>query len=226
MRSRAIYIPAEIWQLKELSLAERVLLSEIAYLHQQELGCIAGNDYFAQLLGVSKESVKKYLIKLKRLELVEIVKESSVRKLLPGRVKSYPEVGKILPDAEVKSYPGMGKILPHTNIEYSYRDKNIDIEEEDSVITYPFDTKEFKDIWQIWLDERKQQRIKKYTARGEQAALHNLQKISNDDEETAIQIIKQSIAQGWRGLFPLKQQRAAASTPKYDSDELRAYIEA
>ena len=71
-------------------------------------------------------------------------------------------------------------------------------------IDYPFNSKEFLDMWNIWLDERKQQKRKKYTARGEQATLHNLQKISNNNEKQAIKIIQQSIAQGWQGLFALK----------------------
>jgi hypothetical protein len=68
----------------------------------------------------------------------------------------------------------------------------------------PFKSKEFDEIWEIWIDERKQQKRKKYTPRGEQATLHNLQKISNNDEKTAIKIIQQSITQGWQGLFALK----------------------
>jgi hypothetical protein len=71
-------------------------------------------------------------------------------------------------------------------------------------VVLPFKSDKFKNTWEIWLDERKQQKRKKYTARGEQAALHNLQKISNNDEKQAIKIIEQSITQGWQGLFALK----------------------
>ena len=72
-------------------------------------------------------------------------------------------------------------------------------------IERPFKSKQFDEMWDIWIDERKQQKRKKYTERGEQAALHNLQKISNNNETTAIEIIKQSITQGWAGLFAIKK---------------------
>ena len=48
---------------------------------------------------------------------------------------------------------------------------------------------------------------KKYTQRGEQAALHKLQNDSQGDEATAVQMIHQSIANGWQGIFPLKNQK-------------------
>ena len=59
-------------------------------------------------------------------------------------------------------------------------------------------------MWQTWLQERRDRRYKSYTDNGEQAALHNLKKMANDDYRIAIAIIQQSIAQGWQGLFELK----------------------
>jgi hypothetical protein len=57
------------------------------------------------------------------------------------------------------------------------------------------------------LTERRERGTKKYTQRGEQAALHKLQKDSQGDEATAIAIIHESIAHGWQGLFPLKNRK-------------------
>ena len=74
-------------------------------------------------------------------------------------------------------------------------------------LVFPFNSFEFMNAWNEWMDERKRKKTKPYTHRGAQGALHNLQKISGNNEQTAIEIINQSIIQGWQGLFPLKTQK-------------------
>lgn len=68
----------------------------------------------------------------------------------------------------------------------------------------PFKTPELIEAWNEWLLERKDRKLKKYTDRGLKAAITNLLNISSNDEHIAVEIIKQSINQGWQGLFPLK----------------------
>jgi len=87
----------------------------------------------------------------------------------------------------------------------SKRTKNNTIKERGVVL--PFDSKEFADAWDVWITERRERGTKKYTQRGEQAALHKLQNDSQGDEATAIAIIHQSIANGWQGLFPIKNRK-------------------
>lgn len=70
----------------------------------------------------------------------------------------------------------------------------------------PFNTPELKAAWNEWIEERKDRKLKKYTERGLKAAITHLLSISGHNELTAVQIINQSIIQGWQGLFPLKQQ--------------------
>jgi hypothetical protein len=64
--------------------------------------------------------------------------------------------------------------------------------------------------WKEWEADRRERRIKPYTTRGLQTALHRLQQISQDNEHTAAQIIAQSIANGWQGLFPIRNERQPA----------------
>ena len=89
-------------------------------------------------------------------------------------------------------------------------------------MVYPWQTDTFAEAWSIWLDERNQRKTKRYTPRGQQTALHALQKLADNDEQTAIAIIHQSIAQGWQGLFAIK--RSSATKPEIDADQLRTYI--
>jgi len=46
--------------------------------------------------------------------------------------------------------------------------------------------------------------------------LKELGKLSNQDEETAIKIIGQSIANGWKGLFELKENTNGDRKSRHD----------
>jgi hypothetical protein len=74
-------------------------------------------------------------------------------------------------------------------------------------VIWPFNSDQFMNAWKEWEADRRERRIKPYTTRGLQTALHRLQQISQDNEHTAAQIIAQSIANGWQGLFPLDNKR-------------------
>ncbi|MCK9220260.1 MAG: YdaU family protein [Bacteroidales bacterium] len=71
-------------------------------------------------------------------------------------------------------------------------------------IIYPFQFPEFSTAWDLWVAYRKEKHIRGYKLIGEQAALKNLSEISNNNLDTAIKIINQSISQNWQGLFELK----------------------
>ena len=84
-------------------------------------------------------------------------------------------------------------------------------------VVFPFDEDSFRSAWAMWLVDRAERRLKRYTTRGEQAALHNLHNISGGDPQTAVAIIHQSIQHSWHGLFQLKPTKSAhAAGPKDD----------
>ena len=91
---------------------------------------------------------------------------------------------------------------------------------------YPFEGDKFKEIWEIWLSERKARRYGRYTEVGEAAALHKLWLESSETLDVAIQMINESIANGWRGIFPLKiNKNERDNTKKFDNEEYRDYID-
>ena len=57
---KGIWIPKELWILKDLSLLEKVMLIEIDSL-DNENGCYASNDYFADFFGLSKGRISKVI---------------------------------------------------------------------------------------------------------------------------------------------------------------------
>jgi len=80
-------------------------------------------------------------------------------------------------------------------------DENKDIVKN---IIHPFETENFLKAWQLFKDFKKQQFKFRYKPIGEQAALKDVDDLSNHNEELAIRIIYQSIKKGWRGLFAIK----------------------
>lgn len=78
---------------------------------------------------------------------------------------------------------------------------------EKQEIVLPFDSPEFTEHWQWWRRYKQEQFGFKYKSQvTEQAAINDLVKIAKGDEVTAIEIIKQSIANGWKGFFPIKNE--------------------
>lgn len=186
-----VWIPKAIYQDDKLTPTDKLILADIFNL------CAEGGDYFktnetiAKEVNISIPSVSRTIKKLINLNYIkcEYNGRSRLIKMISTLIKLIKQPNQIDKAAISKRLDSI-----HSSI---HTKKHISKER-------PFKSKEFDEIWEIWIDERKQQKRKKYTPRGEQATLHNLQKISNNDEKTAIKIIQQSITQGWQGLFALK----------------------
>jgi hypothetical protein len=76
-------------------------------------------------------------------------------------------------------------------------------EKKEVQLRNPF-TENFMPAWDGWKAFKKEQFKFTYKPIGEQAALDALCELSAGNEAMATAIIKQSIANGWRGLFTLK----------------------
>lgn len=85
-------------------------------------------------------------------------------------------------------------------------DKEMDKDKKQKIeIIYPFDSDQFKSHWILWKAYKKLEHKFNYkTPQSEQASLMELAKISNGDELKAIKIMQQSMANGWKGFFELK----------------------
>lgn len=73
-------------------------------------------------------------------------------------------------------------------------------------VVMPWDSPEFMEAWDLWKQHRKQSDRHTYKPIGEQAALSELANLSGGNEDTAIQIIKQSMSNSWKGFFALKNE--------------------
>lgn len=84
--------------------------------------------------------------------------------------------------------------------EYEY-EKEI----EKEAVIFPFETEVFEQQWEQWkIYKAKEFRFKYKSLQSEQAALAKLNKLASDENQ-AIAIIHQSMENGWKGFFELKQ---------------------
>ena len=75
----------------------------------------------------------------------------------------------------------------------------------DPVVVFPWETESFAAAWDNWKGYKAGEFSFKYkTPQSEQAALMELNEKSGGDEATAIKIINQTMAKGWKGFFALK----------------------
>lgn len=102
---------------------------------------------------------------------------------------------------------------PH--MENENENENINVDESESKkrqkpkieITLPWSSSKFSEYWSQWKEYKsKEHRFKFKSAQSEQASLNELVKLSNGIEQTAIEIILQSMAKGWKGFFSLKTE--------------------
>jgi len=85
---------------------------------------------------------------------------------------------------------------------------------EKPTAVFPFDTQTFRQQWAVWKDYRANEDGFKYkTLTSEQAALAELGNLSKYDEAAAIAIMHQSMANGWKGFFEVKQQHGSTKQP-------------
>jgi hypothetical protein len=97
------------------------------------------------------------------------------------------------------------------------------------MVILPFESENFYNYWSLWKDyKHKQLNFKFKTPQSEQASLKDLVTLSKGDEQTAIKIIEQSMAKGWKGLFALKNENYATGTsqgskPNYAEREFEKF---
>ena len=81
-----IWIPREIYLNQQLSWTDKILVVEIHSL-DNERGCFASNDYFAEFLGVTKTTISTSVSKLKKLGFIEQVSFDGRTRILKAAFK-------------------------------------------------------------------------------------------------------------------------------------------
>jgi len=84
---KGVWIPAELWLNRELSITEKVMLVEIGSLESDERGCYASNAHFAKFFGLSISRVSEIVsgLSLKNCVTVEQIREG--KRVIERRIR-------------------------------------------------------------------------------------------------------------------------------------------
>jgi 5'-3' exonuclease len=214
--ANGIWIPGEIWEL-DLPPLHRVFLARLMALSKQDGASWAGDEFLAQSLRCTPQHVRKMRQQLeasghivtdgyghnRRLSVeVAPVVASNQRSKQPEAQKLQPEAQELQPQLRQEA-----TTVAQSIEENRYSKEVVKTNAHAREVVWPFDSDQFMNAWKEWEADRRERRVKPYTTRGLQTALHRLQQISEYNEGIAIRIISQSIANGWQGLFPLDNKR-------------------
>jgi len=86
-------------------------------------------------------------------------------------------------------------------------------------IIFPFNSENFIKIWKIWKEYKSTEHNFKYKSEiSEQASLKKLGSMSNNNEDTAIKILEESMANGYKGFFELKTNTNGNKNDKFTNN--------
>ena len=219
-KSKFVQIHYDIKKKLNLTLNEYALL-ELVYFYStnpqsSQLGwCYASKKHLAESIDVSSRSVINLLSKL---EHNGFIKKSMNGRLIKTTKKwnetKFTHYEETSHDGEESSHKN-GEESSHRTVKKVHTNNivnNIDVNKINNKIVnkdlvFPFDSNKFLETWKLWKDYRKEIKKPIKGIISEQSQLQKLSKISNGDQQTAIEIINQSISNNWQGLFEIKKQK-------------------
>ena len=124
---------------------------------------------------------------------------------------STPNVSATHMDSHMDSHMENGDLNVNASEDVSKKEESP--KTENLTLVFPFTSDQFTEAWQFWKSyKQKQHRFKYKSIESEQAALNRLTQLSGGIEETAIEIIKQSMGNGWQGLCEIKTTNNGAKS--------------
>ena len=194
-------IPANV-RYSNITPNAKLLYGEITCLCNKEGYCYATNDYFSKLYNVSKISISKWIKELKNNNFIEteiIYKEGS-KEILNRYIRILKD-----PIKEKFNTPIKEKFKDNnTSINNTRYNIKENIKEKTNIDLSFIENKDFLDLVNKWLLYRKN--IKKPYKSNESIKqfYYKLIKLSNNDIDIATEIINNSIANEYQGIFALK----------------------
>lgn len=220
---KGVWVPAFIWLDAGLTANEKVLFADIDSFTARDLEYFKANETIATELGCSVSSVKRGIAKLLSMGYVERLAFDGRRRAMRSTIDPADRSKETGSTLKWSRQAAQNEPADRPKRTKSKTKKETKKESKEEVVMPWLG---FDGIWGDWRDYKKSEHGFKFkSAASEQTALHNLQRISNDNIETARTIIQQSIANGWKGLFPLKgNQQPKAITGAADRAKFEAYL--
>lgn len=210
---KGIWIDREVWLHPGLKWYDKIVLMEVDSFTQRDTSCFLSDAHLAEFVGVSERTIRGSINRLCDLKLLERSgfdgRKRFLRSLLPTRQANFSDqVGE--------------NCRPDRREMPSKKTKNKPKNKPD--IVSPWEEKEFLDLWETWKQDRAERKIRKYTPRGEQGALHKLYNECQGDMKLAIETIQNSIANGYQGLFPKMDKSKRRNTTSLDREAVDAWL--
>lgn len=90
-RFSGVWIPAEIWLNKNLSMVEKGILTEIDSLDVDGHGCDKGNEYFAKFCDCAEVTVSRAIAHLSELKLINLEPFNGARRIIRSTLERHVE---------------------------------------------------------------------------------------------------------------------------------------
>ena len=229
---KGVWIPKEIWLSKNLSMLEKVLLTEISSLDNED-HCTAGNDYFAEFCNCGVATITRAISHLKELGYIEELPYngryrtlrvitlsgqtnqndySDSSKRLAINIDNNIDNRNISTNVEIEqATPAPTKTTPRRTLitdTVTPNKKKSRYEQCVDVIDELVEPKaiELKQVLTAYLAMRLAIKDKPMYVSGWKALLRKLFGMS-DDTSTLVKIVSQSLENSWATFYPLKNNK-------------------
>lgn len=216
---KGLWIPKAIVEHPELPGVAKMIWADIDSMSSCEMSYYKTNATIAQEMGVSERSVSRHIAHLMELGLVVNEGNKLHRMLNTSNCGGDSQNGEIekakvsTPLANLSNPLRQNGDTYLANLSTKNNIKSLTLENTDKETRIRMGS-ELQTVWSEWLDEKKE-RKERYTPRGMRASFTRLMNLSKGNEAVAIQIIQQSIENGWKGFFPLRGKGGDSSvTPE------------
>ena len=235
-----LQIPSAMWpHLSRLSGLQLAIYCDAVTWESQGKNARRSNDTLAEMFAVTSRAISKSVARLVELGLVDLeVGANNIRVIKP---RTTVHLNKCSPRTTVhpeqvftptlNECSGQHGTTVHgspeqvftlvNHIEEQRAEKRVNqrpAKKKKEPILMPFESERFAEVWATWKEYKRTEKRFSYKSHvSEQEALAKLQKLSNDNEQQSIEIIQQSIANGWSGFFPLRDGGSGRSTRTVDA---------
>ncbi|CAB3972275.1 MULTISPECIES: helix-turn-helix domain-containing protein [Burkholderia] len=147
---QGVWIPANLWLDRTMSITEKVMLAEIDSLEDKVRGCYASNAYFAEFFGLSISRVSEIISSLAAKKLVDVQLIRDGKRIVERQIRVLPNpFGKPNTPSEKTANPfGKGDEPPSENTKGNSTSMN-NTGEKDSKRRGDSGDPEFEEAWEL-----------------------------------------------------------------------------
>jgi hypothetical protein len=205
-------IPSRYLIAKDINSTQKILIGLISSLSNMTGYCFASNEYFEELTSIKKVTISQLISDLERKGYVKRIIKRDEKKQVIQRIlvldltKEVPLKNEVPPFEIHDTLPLKSDIPPiekrKDNIKINININNKDNKEQQQLV---FISDEWKGLWAEWKEYRLTETKKWFkSSKYEQMAINKLVKESDENLETAQNMVLQSIENQWKSIYKLK----------------------